>query len=88
MNVDFRQMLATAMKLLLLCLVVGYVLSVIDFEPLGFVRFLSNSLHNAAELVADAVRWATPYVLLGAIVVVPVYLLRLAWRTLKKGGGR
>jgi len=88
MKVDFRQLLATAVKLLLLCLVVGYLLSVIDIDPLGFIRLLSTTLHAAADLVAHAVRWATPYVLLGAIIVVPVFLLRLALKSLKRGSGR
>jgi hypothetical protein len=83
-NVDLKKLLSGTAKLLLLCLVVGYLLSVVDLDPLGLIRWISNNLHNAGEWAAEAVRWAVPYVLLGAVVVVPIYLIRLGLGLLKK----
>ena len=67
-NIDIRKIVGTGIKLLLICLLVGWVLSVIDIDALGFIRFLSQSVRNAGEIAADAVRWGVPYILLGAVL--------------------
>ena len=51
-------------KLLLSCLLLGWVLSVIKVDALDFIRLLSQSLRHAGESAADAVRWGMPYILL------------------------
>ena len=56
----------------------------IDIDALGFIRFLSQSLRHAGELAADGVRWAVPYILLGAVVVIPFYIIKLGLDLLKK----
>ena len=83
-NIDIRKIVGTAIKLLLICLLVGWILSVIDIDALGFIRFLSQSLRHAGELAADGVRWAVPYILLGAVVVIPFYIIKLGLDLLKK----
>ncbi len=83
-NIDIRKIVGTGIKLLLICLLVGWILSVIDIDALGFIRFLSQSLRHAGELAADGVRWAVPYILLGAVVVIPFYIIKLGLDLLKK----
>lgn len=87
-KIDISKTLGTAFKLFLACLVVGWILSVIEIDPLGFIRFISQSVRQAADMVADAVRWAFPYVTLGAIIVIPIYLIRLGLDLLKKNRTR
>lgn len=82
-NFDLRKFIGTAIKLLLICLLVGWVLSVINLDALGFIRFLSQSVRNAGDLAADAVRWAVPYILVGAVVVVPFFILKFGLGLLK-----
>lgn len=88
MKVDVRKGLATAFKIIVACLIVGFILDMVKIDPLGFLRVLSNTLHGVAELAADAVRWAIPYIILGAVVVVPYYLIRFGIDYLKKGRSR
>jgi hypothetical protein len=83
-NIDIRAVIGGIFKILLLCLVVGFILSVVDFDALGFIRFLSNSVRKAGDLAAEGVRWAVPYILLGAIVVVPVYVIKLGLDLLRR----
>ncbi len=83
-NIDIRKIIGTGIKLLLICLLVGWVLSVMEVDALGFIQFLSQSLRNVGELAADGVRWAVPYILLGAIIVVPFYILKFGLDLLKK----
>jgi hypothetical protein len=35
-------------------------------------------------LAADAVRWGVPYILLGAVIVVPFYIIKLGLDMLKR----
>ncbi|MDP7547377.1 MAG: DUF6460 domain-containing protein [Alphaproteobacteria bacterium] len=83
-NIDTRKIIGSGIKLLLISLVVGWVLSVIDMDALGFIRFLSQSVRNAGEVAADGVRWAVPYILLGAVVVVPFYIIKFGLALLKR----
>ena len=83
-NIDVRKILSRGIKLLLICLLVGWILSVIEIDALGFIRFLSQSLRHAGEWAADAVRWAVPYILLGAVIVVPFYILKFGLDLLKR----
>ncbi|MDA1099270.1 MAG: DUF6460 domain-containing protein [Proteobacteria bacterium] len=83
-KIDVRKLIGTGIKLLLVCLLVGWILSVIEIDALGFLRFLSQSVRHAGELAADAVRWAVPYILLGAVVVVPYYIIKLGLDLFKR----
>ena len=83
-NIDVRKIIGTGIKLLLVSLLVGWVLSVIDVDALGFICLLSQFVRQAGELAADGVRWAVPYILLGAVVVVPFYILKFGLDLLKR----
>ena len=77
--IDVRKIIGTGIKLLLVCLLIGWVLSVIVIDALGIIRFLSRSLRHAGELATDGVRWAVSYILLGAVIVVPFYIVKQGW---------
>lgn len=74
------------LKILVLCLVVGVVLSALSIDALSFVRFISQSIHNAADLIVTVVEWSIEYVLLGAVIVVPIYLIKLGMSYFKRRG--
>lgn len=89
------QVIKTGLKLLLACLVAGWLLSVLGTDALGFLRWLSQVLHGSIDLLRNFfawsvdfargfVEWSVSYILLGAVVVVPFFLIRLAWRQLKR----
>ena len=69
--------LANGFMLLIICFVVGWVLSVVEIDALGFIRFVSQSFRGLIDLLGDAVRWGLPYILLGAVVVVPIFMIKL-----------
>ncbi|MBM3490402.1 MAG: hypothetical protein FJX68_08125 [Alphaproteobacteria bacterium] len=74
-------------NLLVLCLIAGIVLSAVSIDVLGFLRFLSSTLHHAVDIVLTAARWAGEYVLVGAIVVLPIYAIRLLLRRMRQPPG-
>lgn len=69
-------------RLLILSFVVGFILNVLDLDPGTLLRNIGGTVESIFMTVVDAVRWAVPHILIGAIVVVPfwlvIYLLRYA----------
>ena len=66
---------STVIKLALICLGVGLILSFFDIDPVSLMRNFPQAIQSIFEVVADMIRWAVPYVLLGAVVVVPIWLI-------------
>lgn len=84
---DFRRFLgghplAVAVRLALLSILVGVLLSVIGITPRNFFRVLDEFARSIYDLGFGAFRWMLDYLLLGAMIVVPVWLVR---RLLKSG---
>lgn len=75
--------LATIVKLVLASFLVGMALAFLDVTPHELFAWLRGL---AAGIVADFwgwVSWGASYVLIGAVVVVPLWLLSLAWKALR-----
>lgn len=75
----------TILQLVVACIFVGAILAVLDISPLGFWRAIFNGVRNLVEAVAgtfgEIVSNLLTYFLLGAAIVVPVWLaLRLLSR--------
>jgi hypothetical protein len=70
--------------LLALCLLVGLLLSHLGIAPRGILTDTWRTILAIVHLVGGLLWWAVPYTLLGAVVVVPLFLLLLIARR----GGR
>ena len=70
---------AVAARLILLCVLVGVILSALGFDPGNIVESIRRMIQSVWDMGFDAVRWMWRYLVLGAAVVVPIWLLlRLA----------
>ena len=67
--------LAVAFRLILLSVLVGVVLSAIGFDPWNIVKSIKALFQWIRDLGFDAVNWMWRYFLLGAVIVIPVWLL-------------
>ena len=67
-------------RLLLLCLVVGLILSFFDITPQHIVTDTLRTIRSIYDLLFGAVHWAVPYILLGAVIVIPVAVISLMMR--------
>ena len=65
----------TIIRLVLLSIVVGIVFSALGITPFNIVERLQLLVRRIAELGFDAFHWAFSYFLLGAVVVVPIWLI-------------
>jgi hypothetical protein len=76
--------LSVAVRLVLLSILVGVILSALGLDPLNIWRSLQNLLSQIWEMGFDAIWWLWRYFVLGAVLVLPIWLVvRLA-----KGAGR
>ncbi len=66
-------------RLVLLSILVGVVLSAIGLDPWNILHSVEKLIREVWDMGFDAVRWIWRYFLLGAVLVVPIWLLvRLA----------
>lgn len=67
--------LTVLVKLVFLSLVVGVILAALGLTPIGLVRAFTDALRSLFGLGFDAVRDFGRYVLTGAMIVLPLWLL-------------
>jgi len=67
--------LAVLARLVLLSIVVGVILSAIGLDPWNILQSIERLIRNVWDMGFDAVRWLWQYFLLGAVLVVPIWLL-------------
>ena len=75
---------ATVLKLVLLSLAVGIVLAFFHINPHNILMHFGDTVREVFDLVRRGVQWAVPYVLLGATVVVPIWLIATLWHRLRR----
>jgi hypothetical protein len=67
--------LAVIGKLVLLSILIGVVLSTFGFDPWNIVESVRRLIRSVWNLGFDALHWLWRYFLLGAVLVIPVWLL-------------
>jgi hypothetical protein len=73
--------LAVLARLVLLSILVGVILSTLGLDPLNVADSLRRMALQVWEMGFDAVRWLWGYLLLGAVVVLPIWLILRLFRT-------
>jgi hypothetical protein len=67
--------LAVLFRIILLCILVGVILSALGFDPGNILDSLNRLVQSIRNMGFDAVLTVWRYFLLGAIVVVPIWLI-------------
>lgn len=67
--------LSVAFRLILLSVLVGVVLAAVGFDPWNILRSIELLFRRIWDLGFDAINWLWRYFLLGAVIVIPVWLL-------------
>jgi hypothetical protein len=67
--------LAVLGKLVLLSILIGVVLSALGLDPWNIVQSLERLIRHIWNMGFDAVRWLWRYFLLGAVLVIPIWLI-------------
>jgi len=67
--------LAVAFRLILLSILVGVVLAAVGLNPRDIIESIRRLFRGIWDLGFDAVNWLWRYFLLGAVIVIPIWLL-------------
>ncbi|MBS4081985.1 MAG: hypothetical protein KGZ73_00410 [Rhizobiales bacterium] len=67
--------LAVIIKLALLSILVGFVLTVIGLDPRNILWSIEALVRTVLDLGFEAFDWLWRYLLLGAVIVLPIWLL-------------
>jgi Na+/H+-dicarboxylate symporter len=77
-------MIGRMIGVIVLCLLVGLFLTHLGIAARGILNDTWHTILSVGRLVGDVIIWAVPYILLGAVVVVPLAILGLVvkrpWR--------
>jgi hypothetical protein len=66
---------STIVKIAIISLLVGLALAFFNIDPRSLVENLGETVVNIYEVVLSFLKWSLKYVLLGAVVVVPIWLV-------------
>ena len=67
--------LAVIFRLVLLSILIGVILEVMGLDPLHIIDSLRSLFLRIWDMGFDAVRWLWRYLILGAAIVVPIWLV-------------
>ena len=67
--------LGVLIRLLLVSILVGVILSALGLDPLDILDSLRRLIRNIWNMGFDAIRWVWGYFLLGAVIVIPIWLI-------------
>ena len=67
--------LSVAFRLILLSILVGVVLAAVGFDPWNIIQSIRLLFRRLWDLGFDAINWLWRYFLLGAVIVIPIWLL-------------
>jgi len=67
--------LAVLARLVLLSVLVGVILSALGLDPFDIIHSVERLIRSIWNMGWDAVRWVWRYFLLGAVIVIPIWLV-------------
>lgn len=67
--------LSVFFRLVLLSILIGFVLSVFGLDPFNIVESILRLIRRVWEMGFDAIAWVWRYFLLGAVIVIPIWLI-------------
>jgi hypothetical protein len=67
--------LAVLGRLILVCILVGVVLNALGLDPFDIVQSIERLINSIWNMGFDAFRWLWRYFLLGAVIVIPIWII-------------
>jgi hypothetical protein len=67
--------LAVVFRLVLLSILIGFVLHAFGFNPFNILDSIRSLIEALWNMGFDAIHWLWRYFLLGAIIVIPIWLI-------------
>ncbi len=73
-------------RLVVISIILGIVLTTLNLDAFALVQKLRELIHYVYDLGFDALRWVVDYFILGAVVVIPIWLIMRLFSVAKPGG--
>jgi hypothetical protein len=70
----------TVVKLVVASLCVGLILAYFDTDPLELLGWARGRFTAMIGDAADWVQWSIKYIFIGAVIVIPIWLIGYLWR--------
>lgn len=67
--------LSVIFRLILLSILIGFVLHAFGFNPFNIIESIRSLIEALWNMGFDAIHWLWRYFLLGAIIVIPIWLV-------------
>ena len=78
--------LSIIFRLIVLSIIVGLVLTLLGLSPFDLIDNVRVALLQLYHMGYGAIGWVVRYFLIGAVIVIPVWLIGRFWHLLSKGG--
>jgi hypothetical protein len=75
--------LSVIFRLVLLSVLIGVILRVMGLDPFNIIRSIQDLIQYIWDMGFDALRWLWRYFLLGAVLVIPIWLVMRLLRAAK-----
>ena len=79
-----NNVVSTIVKLAVISLLVGFALAFFGIDPKNLITSLGSTVVEIYEVILRFLQWAMKYVLIGAVVVVPIWLVFFLIRLAKQ----
>ena len=70
-----NSVVSTIVKLAIISLLVGFALAFFGIDPRNLITSLGSTVVSIYEVILRFLQWAVKYILLGAVVVVPIWFV-------------
>ncbi len=67
------KVITTIMKLIVVSLVVGYIISILDITPKDILNNFGATIYDTYAFIARNLKDAADYIILGSIIVLPIW---------------
>lgn len=74
-----KSFVSTLIKLAIGSLLLGMLLSAFSISPRELLADLGGTAQAIFEAIASMIEWSVEYILLGAVVIVPIWLIFFLW---------
>lgn len=83
MKRDFSGALSTIFKLAVISFVVGWLLVQFDITPEAIFDNFGETVRKIYEWARGAIEWSAGYIVIGAVIVIPLWLVSVLLNLLK-----
>jgi len=74
-----KNAMSTIIKIAIASLILGMLLKFFDASPRNLIEGLGDTAKEVFDILAGMLGWAVEYILYGAIVVVPIWIVLFLW---------